>query len=152
MKLLNDPPEEYVVPLLLVIAVVSLFLPWAISRLRERVGILQPVSRRLRKRRHSVLLSLVAAVVAFPCVLVLGVLMFFLAGLCAMILGAPPETKPWGPWGLTGTGFANLCGIGFILPVSSYITVLIYRRVRWEKGEDTGQTSVGHDAGSATRT
>ena len=127
MKKVVELPDEYLLPLLLVTAVVFLAIPWAVARFRgwsARRGPLaeDAVQTAIGKRmpKSSVWAALGAAVLAFPCLLVV-------AGLCAWpMVGSLPGM----PWGLTDEGVFNLCALVLVVPVS-LITGMIYMYVRW---------------------
>ena len=130
MKKVIELPDEYLLPLLFVIAVVFLAVPWAVARFRERSARRSPLAEDAvqtatgkRMPKSSVWAALGAAALAFPCLLVV-------AGLCAWpMVGSLPGM----PWGLTDEGVFNLCALVLVVPVS-LITGVLYRHVRWGSG------------------
>jgi hypothetical protein len=117
----------------------------------------------LRKPKHSVLLSLVAATAAFSCAFVLGMFIFSVVSLLYLI-----TFKPY------GNGEHWLIPNVLVAAIAMCISALVYRRFRWGKvvahhdgggpgfaagdsehptGEHAGQPPLGHgaEAGAARR-
>jgi len=117
IKRVVELPDEYLLLLLLVMAVVGFAIPWLVACVHGHFSChVHP-----KKKRHSLWLALPAALFAF-------VVILFVTGLCLWpVVGHLPGM----PWGLTDEGVFNLCLLILILPVS-ILSGLIYRVVRWE--------------------
>ncbi len=142
MQLLNDGLPERYLPLTVLLATLAWF---------SIIGLVIAVRkhgphRKDREPKRPVWFSLLIAAAVYPIALVLGFVVWCVIGLSLMFLGAPPEVKTWGPWGLTGTGIANGFALFVIIPCSCYVSIRTYRGLRWHKSGEVKQSRTAPDA------
>ena len=114
----------------LVTTAVFLLLPWAVVRLRDR---LMPSLKPVRRRRCSIWLALVVAVVVFA-------FLFVIVGMTVWSMtGAVFVRLPWWPPGTTDEKLIGVLVLG-VLAFVSLITGMLNRGLRWERAEASGDS------------